>query len=186
MKVKERLDEIVARRSLKIPGSNKRVTVYLGKPQQITEAGQTFCGGRYKGNILIGDAPKGEWICPYKITGIPHEKFTKSFYAEALGKDSIDALRGALMGISGNLDYCNPPLQWDHSWGFDPGFPVMLELYGLEHKDRILKKISNIIIKEMKLQSQRPRPAWVMNVFEKMKKGPNKSAKSKRHKFEVE
>jgi hypothetical protein len=157
----ERLDEIVARRSLKIPGSNRRAMVYLGKPQQIKSAGQTYYPG-----IADVSIPKGAWICPFKITGLPEiEDLPHPFFCEAWGHDSLDALISAVSIANAVLDKCQPPLQWTWSWGFDTGFPIMLDIYGLPNKLEMADKFAREIGRNLKRQAGRPRPQWVLKAF---------------------
>lgn len=170
------MGELVARRSLKIAGSTRRVTVYLGKPRLINESGQTYYTGIYHGNDNTKHIiDKGVWLCPYKISGLPLENISKNYYAEALGQDSMDALISAIYSIIALLDRCKPALQWSHSWGFDPGFPIIVETLGINNKSEVLNKILHMISREHKLQSKRPRPPWVLNVYKKLKIfGPEK------------
>jgi hypothetical protein len=156
MKRKERLGDIVARRQFNVERTNKRVTVFLGKPFQVTESGDT-----YTIFGMVDSIPKGEWLCPFKITGLPKNEHQSEFrYNEIWGRDSLDALLGALKVINTVLDKCRPALQWSRSDGMDTGFPLIIEHYGLPNKQELIEKTVREVGKAMKKYPDRPRSAW--------------------------
>lgn len=147
MKWKERLNEVVARRQLTIEGSNKRVTIILGKPIQATKSGETCTIWDH-----VVPIPKGDWVCPFKITGLPDiEGISKPCYNEVWGKDSLDALLGAVQVIDSILRKLHPTLHWKYSDGLNDGLPMILSYYSLTNKleleEKFLKEIGRYLKK---------------------------------------
>jgi hypothetical protein len=162
----ERLGEIIARRQLKTADGKRRVTVMIGRPRQIAEAGQTY---RIFG---IEDViHKGDWICPFKITGLPEIKnLLKPCYNEIWGKDSLHALLNALRVIDTLLDKSQPPLHWKWSEGFDTGFPIIVEHWGVPNKRELMDKTAREVNKSQRKYANRPRPPWVEKMLRQINK----------------
>lgn len=101
--MKYELGEVIAKRRLNVPGQpDLAIWVILGTPRPFP------------------DASRGDYYCPYQITGIGDEKVR-----HAAGVDSLQALELALHILPTMLDslrMAHPGLRWENARAGDYGF----------------------------------------------------------------